>query len=69
MSQNHLILNHLKNGNTLTSLEALSLFNCLRLGARIMDLRNQGYNIITETVHANNKHFARYRLQNPFVEL
>lgn len=69
MSQTHQILKHLKTGNTITPLEALDKFNVMRLGARINDLRNLGHNIITETVHAGNKHYARYRLQNPFTEL
>lgn len=69
MSQNNQILNHLKQGNSITPLEALAKFGSLRLGARIKDLRDKGYNITTETTHENGKHFARYRLVNPFTEL
>lgn len=69
MSQNFQILQHLKQGNTITHLEALHLFGSLRLGARIKDLRDMGVNIITETISYNGKRFARYSLVNPFTEL
>lgn len=42
-SQCDRILAHLKKGNTLTSLEALRLFNCWNLKGRIWDLRNLNY--------------------------
>lgn len=44
-SQNRKILAHLKKGRTLTPLDALSRFGCLRLGARVYDLRTAGHNI------------------------
>lgn len=69
MSQNFKILQHLKQGNTITPLEALHLFGSLRLGARIKDLRDMGANIITETISHNGKRFAQYSLVNPFTEL
>ena len=62
MTQTQQILNHLKQGNTLTPIEALNLFGCFRLGARIYDLKDMGYNIETEMVTQNRKTFARYRL-------
>ncbi len=62
-AQRALILRHLTAGLTITPREAQDLFGCYRLGARIYDLRQAGWNIITETVEAEtgNK-FARYRL-------
>ena len=39
MSQNKLILDHLKSGKTLNPLQALRLYKCFRLAARISDLR------------------------------
>ena len=62
MTQTQQILQHLKQGNTLTPIEALNLFGCFRLGARIYDLKDMGYNIETEMVTQNRKTFARYRL-------
>ncbi len=61
-SQNKEILNHLKKGNRITSLEALALFGCFRMAARANDLRNQGHNIKTEMVEINGKRVAEYRL-------
>jgi hypothetical protein len=45
LSQNHWIAKHLKEGKTLTSLDALRLFGCLRLSGRIYDLRKKGLDI------------------------
>jgi len=38
MSQTQRILAYLQDGNTITPLEALRKFSCLRLGARISDI-------------------------------
>ena len=43
-------------------MNALSLFGCARLAARIDDLRNMGHIIITEDVKQDGKTFARYHL-------
>ena len=63
MSQSDQILNHLKSGKSITPLEALHLYGCFRLGARINDLRKDGYPIETEIIHENGKHFASYFLR------
>lgn len=44
-SQNAMIREWLENGNTITSLEALEKFGCMRLASRIFDLRECGMNI------------------------
>jgi len=44
-SQNAKILDHLMSGRTLNQLEALELFGCMRLPARITELKQQGWNI------------------------
>lgn len=69
MSQNYLIQQHLEVGNSITPIEALNLFGCFRLGARIKDLRDRGMNIQTENIEYNGKRFAKYSLVNPFTEL
>jgi Helix-turn-helix domain len=61
-SQEDMILEYLRKGNSITPLEALNMFGCFRLGARIWDLKSKGHNIIEETVHDNGKHYGRYRL-------
>ncbi len=62
MSQETLILNHLKRGQSISPIQALNDYGCFRLGARICDLKKKGYNIKTETIHNNHKHFAKYSL-------
>lgn len=61
-SQRDSILDHLLEGNSITPIDALNLFGCFRLGARIHDLRKDGYNIETEYEHNNGKKYARYKL-------
>lgn len=62
LSQNAAIRRHLEAGNSITPLEALDRFNCLRLGARIHNLKADGLPIRKETVEQNGKRFARYSL-------
>lgn len=62
LSQSELILHHLKSGFSLTQMESLVLFQCFRLGARIYDLRQAGWDIKTENVTENEKTYAKYRL-------
>lgn len=60
-SQNALIRAWLKAGKTLTSLEALNLFGCMRLASRIHDLREQGLNIGTKKIiTATGKRVTQY---------
>ena len=50
-------------GKTITPLQALNQFDCLRLGARIHDLRKTGMQI--ETIDhrtPSGKHVAKYKL-------
>ena len=62
-SQNNRILAHLKKGLTITSLEALQMFGCMRLASRISDLRKRGENIVVDRVKlANGKSVAQYHL-------
>ena len=63
-SQTDLILEHLKQGNPITSLEAFNKFRCFRLGARIYDLKRKGHKIQKTFVKNDNKMFAEYRLTN-----
>jgi hypothetical protein len=61
-SQTQLIKNHLESGNSITPIEALNLFGCFRLSARIKDLRDQGLDITTENITQNGKTFAKYSM-------
>lgn len=60
MSQEQLILNHLQSGHSLSQLECLEKFQCMRLASRVNNLRSQGFDIKTRIVHNENKHWAEY---------
>jgi hypothetical protein len=61
-TQNQLIRQHLESGKSITPLEALSMYGCLRLGARIYDLKRDGLRIKTERKTNGKKWFAEYSL-------
>lgn len=67
MSQNSKILKHLRTIGPITPLEALNLYGCFRLGARICDLRELGHEIVTDLIDVAGKHgdsrVAKYRLK------
>lgn len=57
------ILAYLREGNSLTPMDALEWFGCFRLAARVSDLRKQGHNITSEIVDVGEgKRVARYHL-------
>jgi hypothetical protein len=63
MTQKERIKKHLEKGKSLTAIQALNLFNCFRLAARISDLRSEGMNILTENCTLKNgKNIAKYTL-------
>ena len=69
MTQTNQILDHLKAHRTITPLDALRLYGCMRLGARIWDLRRLGFKIRSEIVTDVNKNgepvrFAKYTLED-----
>ena len=67
-SQNEMILKYLQTHKTgITPLQALQKFGCLRLSGRIYDLRDQGYDILTNMVEVKTAdgdvaRVAQYRL-------
>ena len=62
MSQKLQILSHLKR-RPITALQALRDFGCLRLAARVQELRDQGHKISTTMVHRAGKRVAQYRME------
>lgn len=60
MSQTTRILAHLKAGKKLTPLQGLQKFGTLRLGARILELRQAGYDIKTRMVRKGRSRVAQY---------
>ena len=64
MSQNKQIADYLNKGKKLTPIDALNKFGCFRLAARIADLRNDGMNIVTNTIKLENKkQVAQYSIK------
>ena len=66
-SQSEKILTFLRECGSITPLDAIREFSCLRLGARIWDLKQQGYKIRTDIESAKNRYgviiqHARYTL-------
>ena len=62
-TQNNRILAHIKRHGSITPLEALNEYGCLRLAARVYELREAGHKIDMERVDWGNKHFARYYMR------
>lgn len=63
MTQNELIMKHLRKGKTLTRLEAFFLYRIQNITARITELKGQGHEIETEVRRDEAGHrYARYSL-------
>jgi hypothetical protein len=52
-------------GYGITQLQALEKWGCMRLSARINDLRKDGLQIVTHTIKQNGKSFAKYTITKP----
>lgn len=68
MTQCDMILNYMRETGGITPWEAIREFGCMRLGARIYDLRRRGITIKREMEHRENRYgktvsFARYRVE------
>ena len=61
-TQENIILDHLKKHKFITSWEAIQEYRITRLSARIYELREKGFNIITKNITENGKTFAEYSL-------
>jgi hypothetical protein len=64
MSQKNDILLHLMKGQPIDPMLALCKFGCFRLGARIFDLKKEGWPIQSKLV-GKEKKYAEYRLPPP----
>lgn len=67
MTQTQMILEHLKQHGSITQKDAMDNYGIMRLGARIWDLKHDGYNIVTERETSVNRYgdktvYTRYRL-------
>jgi Helix-turn-helix domain len=55
MTQNEMILDHLKSGRAIDPMTALQKFACMRLAARILELRQLGHNILAVKKSVTNR--------------
>lgn len=67
LTQCNLILSHLREHGSITPLEAMREYGIMRLGARVWDLKKQGYNIEKTMESGLNRYgesttYARYTL-------
>lgn len=60
-NQCKLILQYMKDHGTITPADAIRDLGVYRLGARIHELREKGFNIITNTVQSVNRYGAAVR--------
>jgi len=61
-SQSAKILAYLQTGNSLTCLESMQLGLSHNLRSRVSNLKEAGYNIVSEMVKTNTGFVAKYRL-------
>nr|DAO83612.1 MAG TPA: helix-turn-helix domain protein [Caudoviricetes sp.] len=67
MTQAERVLKYMRDFGSITQLEAIRDISCMRLGARIFDLKREGYEIKKEAETSKNRYgedtsYARYRL-------
>ena len=58
-SQRAEIARYLRAGKSITALEALQKFRCMRLGARIWELKREGMNILKYTARVGRGEEAK----------
>jgi hypothetical protein len=65
-SQKKAILEHLQYGKSITPIEALNLYGCMRLADVVFKLKKKGYNIATNMIKddSTGKKYASYMLIN-----
>jgi hypothetical protein len=64
-SQSQAILRYLRQGNELTSLDALLRFKCMRLAARIVDIKEMGIDIADRWITRDDGvRFKAYRVKS-----
>lgn len=69
MTQNERILKYMRDFGSISPVEAMQDLGCMRLGARIFDLKQAGHAIRREMETGKNRYgettsYARYRLDD-----
>lgn len=67
MTQTERVLMYMRDVDSITQFEAMQDLGCMRLGARVYDLKREGYNIRRDMETSKNRYgedtsYARYRL-------
>lgn len=62
-SQCEKILVHLQAGKSINPIQALNLYGCFGLGARIHDLKKDGNFIDTKMIYKNGSKYAEYSMR------
>ncbi len=70
MTQTDSILQYMRDYGSVTPLDALREFGCMRLAARIDDLKKAGHRIVSEWAESTNRYgqpvrYKCYRLARP----
>ena len=65
ISQDDAILKALQAGRVITPMDALRDFGCMRLAARIADIKKAKFDILDEFVEFNGKRFKKYWIHRP----
>lgn len=65
MTQIEKIINYIEVEGSITPLDALREFGCMRLASRITDIKRMGYNVTVKMEKSKNRHgeavrYARY---------
>lgn len=68
MTQNEMIINHLREYGSITQLGALRDYGCIRLASRISDLRKTGIKIIRLTETSRNRYGQKIRYARYIME-
>jgi hypothetical protein len=64
VSQNQVLIRHLRSNQYITQLEAIGLYRVFNLKGRIDELRKAGHPIVTDMrTDATGKRYARYVLE------
>ena len=67
MTQHAAILHAFERGARLTPMDALSRFGCMRLAARVHDMRMAGLDVRSRLVERGGKQVSMYWLVKPIV--
>lgn len=68
MTQCELIIRHINDYGSITSLEAMQEYGIMRLASRINDLKKAGYKVKSQIVHSVNRYGDKIHFSKYFIE-